>query len=80
MWPANQVWLPNRFTNFYLYVPGPFLSLVGHPLFNAGQFLLQISHLMLMKFCQIIQLVFQTLVPSNQYMRELVRNQYLQKF
>lgn len=72
MWPANQAWLLNMFTFVYLYVPGPFLSLVGHPLFNADQFLLQISHLMLMKLCQIIQLVFQTLVPSSERIREML--------
>lgn len=37
-----------------LYVPGPFMSLVGHPLLNAGQLLLQISHLILVKFCQVV--------------------------
>lgn len=48
----------------YLYVPSPLMSLVGHPLLNARQLLLQISHLMLVKLCEVVQLVLQTLVPG----------------
>lgn len=49
-----------------LYVPGSFLGLVGHPLLYAGQLLLQICHLVLMKFCQVVQLILQMLIPANQ--------------
>lgn len=41
------------------------MSLVGHSLLNAGQFLLQISHLVLVELCQVAELVFQTLIPDN---------------
>lgn len=49
----------------YLDVSSPFLSLVGHPLLNAGQLLLQISHLVLVKLRQVVELVFQTLEPKR---------------
>lgn len=42
------------------------MSLVSHPLLDAGQFLLQISHLMLVKLCQVVKLVFQTLIPGDE--------------
>lgn len=57
VYESTPAQLHNRVT-LHLYVPGPFLSLVGHPLLDAGQFLFQISHLMLVKLGQIIQLVF----------------------
>lgn len=56
-------------TPTYLNVSGPFLSLVGHPLLDAGQFLLQISHLVRVELCQVVQLVFQSLIPGSQCKR-----------
>ncbi len=53
----------------HLYVSGPFMSLIGHPLLDACQLLLQISHLMLVKFCQVIELVFQTLISASRSKR-----------
>lgn len=49
----------------HLYVSSPFLSLVRHPLLDAGKFLLQIGHLVLVELRQVVQLVFQTLVPDG---------------
>lgn len=56
------------FTKVYLDVPSSLLGLVGHPLLDAGQLLLQIGHLMLVELCQVIELVLQTLVPVERWM------------
>lgn len=49
----------------HLYVSSPLLSLVRHPLLDAGQFLLQIGHLVLVELRQVVQLVFQTLISEG---------------
>lgn len=38
----------------YLYVPGPLVGLVGHLLLDTGQFLLQITGLVLVELRQVI--------------------------
>lgn len=57
-------------TKVYLDVPCSLLGLVGHPLLDAGQLLLEVGHLVLVKLCQVIELVLQTLVPVGRRMEE----------
>ena len=51
----------------YLYVPRPLVGLVGHPLLDAGQLLLQVGHLVLVQLRQVVQLVLQPLVPATRH-------------
>lgn len=49
----------------YLDVPGPFVGLVGHLLLHAGQLLLQVGHLILVKLGQVVELLLQPLIPGG---------------
>lgn len=56
--PQKGPWL-------YLDVPSPLIGLVGHLLLHAGQLLLQVAHLILVKLGQVIELLLQPLVPGR---------------
>lgn len=47
----------------YLDIPGALAGLVGHLLLDAGQLLLQVGRLVLVQVRQVMELVFQPLVP-----------------
>lgn len=66
---VNRTCKLNRLIRIYLYISGSFMCLIGHPLLNADQLLLQIRRLMLVKLCQVVELVFQTLIPTNKSRR-----------
>lgn len=47
-----------------LYVSGSLIGLVGDLLLHAGQLLFEVKDLILVKFCQVIQLLLQTFTPE----------------
>jgi len=49
----------------YLDVPCPLVGLVGHFLLHAGQLLLQVGHFVLVQLGEVVQLLFQALVPMH---------------
>lgn len=49
----------------HLDVPSPLVGLVGHLLLHAGQLLLQVGHLILVKLGQVIELLLQPLIPGR---------------
>ena len=57
--PAERLLTEDR----HLDVPRALVGLVGHLLLDAGQLLLQVGHLMLVQVRQVMELVFQSLVP-----------------
>lgn len=50
----------------HLDVPRALVGLVGHLLLDAGQLLLQVGRLVLMQVRQVMELVFQSLVPFGE--------------
>lgn len=57
--------LKENVTEVYLDVPSSLLGLVGHPLLDAGQLLLEVGHLVLVELRQVVELVLQTMVPGG---------------
>lgn len=55
----------------YLRVLGYLIRLVGHFLLHAGQLLFQISHFVLVQLCQVIQLLFQSLIPKQREIKKM---------
>lgn len=55
---SQHVWAPPRVGLWsYLDVPCPLVGLIGHLLLHAGQLLLQVGHLILVKLGQVIELL-----------------------
>lgn len=62
----QHIWdLPGLGPWLHLDVPSPLVGLVGHLLLHAGQLLLQVSHLVLVKLRQVVQLFLQPFVPGR---------------
>lgn len=54
---------PDRWTD--LNVSGSLVRLVGDLLLHAGQLLLEVEDFVLVKFCQVVELLLQTLTPEH---------------
>lgn len=48
-----------------LDVSGSFVRLVGDLLLHAGQLLFEVQDLILVEFCQVVQLLLQTFTPEH---------------